>query len=164
MNPVYHIIHLHHTIRCCFLQTHRTDTEKDGLQTIMEEPVIRLRPHHALCSMHFAGKGYNEEFARNMSAIHQRLNSGKRQMVNIIMHRDSLCEFCPHDYDYACKREEKIQELDRAVAEACHIRSGQWLPWSELSALISEKLMPDGTLPGLCDNCEWHAVCEKQHK
>ena len=114
--------------------------------------------------MHFRGRGYNDEFTRNMAAIHRRLNSGERQMVNIIMHRDSLCESCPHDQDYACKKEEKIRELDLAVAEACHIRSGQWLPWSELDALIRENMMPDGTLPAVCRTCEWYSVCEKQHR
>lgn len=130
----------------------------------MEEPIIRLRPHHALCSMHYQGEGYDEEFARNMARIRQRLGSGQRQMIKIIMHRDSLCEHCPHDRDYACRTEQQVLELDRAIAEACGLRSGQWLPWDELNSRIRDRLMPEGTLPGLCEACRNYPVCAGQRR
>lgn len=128
----------------------------------MEESIIRLRPHHALCLRHFVGEGYDEAFIKNMTAIHRRLNSGQRQMVQIIFHRDSLCQACPHDVNYACDAEEKVRYLDAAVAEACRLRSGQWLSWQELCGLIDEHLASPGQMPDICSVCEWYGLCEKQ--
>ena len=117
----------------------------------MQEDIIRLRPHHALCLRHFVGKGYDEAFVENMTAIHRRLNSGQRQMVQIILHRDSLCQACPHDVDYACETEEKV-------------RSGQWLSWQELCDLIDRHMMAHGQMPACCQVCEWFDTCDGLHQ
>lgn len=129
----------------------------------MEETMIRLRPHHALCLRHFVGKGYSQEFVQNMTALHERLNGGNRQMVQIIMHRDSVCVACPHDVDFACESEEKVQRLDRAVADACGLRSGQWISWQELCQLIDDRVMPGGRMPDVCEICEWYSLCRGLH-
>jgi len=130
----------------------------------MEKTIIRLRPHHALCLRHFVGKGYSPEFVENTTRLHRQLNGGGREMVQIILHRDSLCEHCPHDRDYRCDSEEKVRYLDAAVAEVCGLRSGQWLSWQELCALIDEKMMPGAAMPEICQVCEWYDVCAAQHK
>ena len=130
----------------------------------MEEPIIRLRPHHALCLRHFVGKGYSEEFVRNMTSLHRRLNSGQRQMVQIILHRDSLCVACPHDKGFRCDTEEKVSQLDAAVASACGLRSGQWLSWQDLCALVDEHLMPGGRMPEICAICQWYELCKGLHE
>ncbi|MBQ9196763.1 MAG: DUF1284 domain-containing protein [Clostridia bacterium] len=129
----------------------------------MQEEIIRLRPHHALCLRHFVGKGYSPAFVENMTALHSRLNGGGRQMVQIILHRDSVCQACPHDIDYACESEEKVRYLDVAVADACGLRSGQWLAWQELCERIDRHLMPRGIMPRICEVCEWYDLCRGQH-
>lgn len=130
----------------------------------MQEDIIRLRPHHALCLRHFVGKGYSPAFVENMTALHKRLNGGERQMVQIILHRDSVCAACPHDIDFTCETEEKVRYLDAAVAEACGLRSGQWLSWRELCHLIDTHLMPRGNMPRVCEACEWYDLCKGQHQ
>lgn len=130
----------------------------------MEKPIIRLRPHHALCLRQFAGQGYDEAFVENMAAVHRQLSSGQRQMVQIIQHRDSLCEACPHDVDYACDWEDKVQHLDAAVAEACDLCSGQWLSWEELCALVDERVLTGDGMPDFCRVCEWCAACGEQRR
>ena len=132
-------------------------------EPMMQEDIIRLRPHHALCLRHFVGKGYSPAFVENMTALHARLNDGSRQMVQIILHRDSVCAACPHDVDFACETEEKVRALDATVAEKCGLRSGQWISWQELCALIDERLMPDGSMPQVCEICEWYSLCLRQH-
>lgn len=129
----------------------------------MEQSIIRLRPHHALCLRHFVGKGYSEEFVRNMTELYNRLNSGQRQMVQIILHRDSVCIACPHDVDFSCETEEKVRALDAAVADACGLRSGQWLSWQELCGLIDTRVMPGSVMPEVCRICEWYSLCAEQH-
>ena len=141
----------------------KDDTSAGVSINAMEQPIIRLRPHHALCLRHYVGKGYDAAFVENMNALHQRLNNGERQMVQIILHRDSLCAACPHDVDYACETEDKVQLLDAAVADACGLRSGQWLSWQELCRLIDERMMPGGSMPEICRICEWYDTCAAQH-
>jgi len=125
----------------------------------MDKPIIRLRPHHALCLRHYVGKGYTDDFIANMTEIHTRLNSGEREMVQIIMHRDSLCAPCPHQLDAACEREAWVQELDRSIAKACSLRSGQWLPWKDLCAIMDEHIFDTEKWRELCGDCPWHALC-----
>ena len=77
----------------------------------MNETIIRLRPHHALCLRHFAGKGYSDAFVANMAALHRRLGENPDHPVQIILHRDVLCEACPHDIDNICESEEKVRRI-----------------------------------------------------
>ena len=102
----------------------------------MEKIIIRLRPHHALFLHRHAGEQLSGEFAENMKEIYERLNSGEREMVQIIMHRDTLCRACPHEKDAACREEEKVLALDREIAARCSLRSGQWLSWEELRDIL----------------------------
>ena len=128
----------------------------------MNQSIIRLRPHHALCLCHYVGKGYNEAFVENMSEIHRRLFSGERQMVQIILHRDSLCSDCPKEHNAVCEREVWVQNLDRAVAKACGLRSGLWISWQELSALMDEKIFHTEEWDHLCTGCEWYDICHQK--
>lgn len=130
----------------------------------MEQTIIRLRPHHALCMRHYVGKGYSEDFTDNMSAIHARLNSGKREMVQVIMHRDSLCMPCPHQVDAACEHEQWVQQLDRTIAQLCSLKSGQWLPWRDLCAIMDDHIFNTGKWHELCADCPWHSLCEEVQK
>lgn len=128
----------------------------------MDEPIIRLRPHHALCIRHYTGKGYSDAFMENLRAIVERLNGSKHEMVQIILHRDSLCAACPRDHDGICEAEEKVRAFDRTIAVACGLRSGQWLSWAELCALIDTRILSSGGIKALCSECEGFSVCEKQ--
>lgn len=130
----------------------------------MEEPIIRLRPHHALCIRHFTGHGYSPEFTENMTRLIARLNSGNHVMVQIIMHRDSLCVACPHDHDHLCATEEKVRAFDQATAAACGLRSGQWLSWQELCALVDKHIFEPQRFDAICSTCEWYSLCQAQRQ
>lgn len=99
-----------------------------------------------------------------MTTLHRQLNGSSRQMVQIILHRDSVCQACPHDVDFTCDTEEKVRRLDAAVADACGLRSGQWISWQQLCALIDRHLMPRGSMPQVCEICEWYDLCLGLHQ
>ena len=126
--------------------------------------IIRLRPHHALCLRHYVGKGYDDAFVDNMNEIHARLMSGEREMVQIILHRDSLCRSCPHENDAACEKEDWVQHLDRAIAKKCGLRSGLWISWQELCAIMDEHVFDTDIWEKLCAECEWYDLCKKVHQ
>ena len=123
--------------------------------------IIRLRPHHALCLRHYVGKGYDDAFVENMSAIQSRQMSGESEMVQIIFHRDSVCRACPKEHDAACEREEWVQKIDRAIAAACSLRSGLWISWQELCEILDQHVLQTEMWEKLCDGCEWHNLCHK---
>lgn len=102
----------------------------------MEKTIIRLRPHHAVALYHFADRQPDRDYADNLEEIHARLSSGEREMVQIIMHRDTLCRACPREKDAACREEEKVLALDRQIAERCGLRSGLWISWEELCGIL----------------------------
>ena len=127
----------------------------------MDQPIIRLRPHHALCLRHYACKDCSNPFSENMAALHARLNSGNREMVQIILHRDSLCTVCPHQDNAVCEQEKKVLQMDKTIAGVCSIRSGQWLPWQELCAILDAQSFSEERCSELCARCPCHALCGK---
>ena len=127
----------------------------------MEKPIIRLRPHHALCLRHYVGKGYNDAFVENMNEIHARLSSGEREMVQIILHRDSLCCNCPKEHDAACEREAWVQKIDREIVRVCGLRSGLWISWQELCEIMDQHIFQTDVWGKLCEGCEWYDLCHK---
>ena len=130
----------------------------------MEKMIIRLRPHHAVALYHFADRQPDRDYADNLEEIHARLSSGEREMVQIIMHRDSLCAPCPHQVDAACERENWVQQLDRSIAAACSLKSGQWLPWKDLCAMMDAHVFEQEKWQELCAACQWYDLCREVHQ
>lgn len=121
--------------------------------------IIRLRPHHALCLRHYVGRGYDDAFIENMNEIHVRLSSGEREMVQIILHRDSMCRACPHEENAACEREDWVQNIDREIVKACSLRSGLWISWQELCDIMDEHIFNTDKWQQLCADCPWYSLC-----
>ena len=96
-----------------------------------------------------------------MAALHARLNSGKREMVQIILHRDSLCGVCPHQVNAACEQEESVLRMDKTIAHVCSLRSGQWLAWRDLCAMLDAQSFSAEKCGELCALCPCHSLCGK---
>ena len=54
----------------------------------------KIRAHHGLCLYYFKGKGYSEEFVRNMTKIKKELE--KNPLVLITDRADDVCTACPN--------------------------------------------------------------------
>ena len=50
---------------------------------------LKLRPHHALCVRFFEGKGYSEDFTKNMYSVIEKLNNDP--VIKIVFGYDDLC-------------------------------------------------------------------------
>ncbi|MFR5445010.1 MAG: DUF1284 domain-containing protein, partial [Butyricicoccus sp.] len=61
-----------------------------------DQGMIRLRPHHLLCTQGYSGKGYSTEFVQNMSAIVHSLRNVPGTRIRLVFGSDSLCAHCPH--------------------------------------------------------------------
>ncbi|MCH5323955.1 MAG: DUF1284 domain-containing protein [Eubacterium sp.] len=121
----------------------------------MKEYIIR--PHHGMCLAFFSGKGYSEEFVKNMTEIKSQL--AKNPLVCITGEADMLCAFCPNNKDGICTSEEKVREYDRQVLEKCGLSVGDVLPFLDFEKLVQENILLCGKRKEICGNCEWNELC-----
>lgn len=118
---------------------------------------VRLRPHHVLCSLGFAGKGYNDAFLANMAHIvtgQFRGPNGSDVQVVITGSADSICAPCPRRVGLGCEVQEAVDRLDRDHAAALAIAPGDTLTWGECVDKARTRVAPDD-LDTLCAGCQW---------
>ena len=60
--------------------------------------MIKLRPHHLLCTQGYSGKGYSKEFVENMTEIVKLIKNEKVQ-VQLIFSEDDICSKCPNLFE-----------------------------------------------------------------
>ena len=118
-----------------------------------------LRPHHALCTRFFTGKGYSPEFTRNMERVLGQLRGGAQ--VRMVAGADSLCAACPNLAQGVCSSAEKVERYDAAVLALCGIEPGRELNYAELSALVDRSILAPRLLDDVCGDCEWHSLCRE---
>ena len=51
--------------------------------------IVRLRPHHLLCILTFAGEGYSPSFVANFAAIAARIGAG--ETIELVAGPDDIC-------------------------------------------------------------------------
>ena len=81
--------------------------------------MINLRGHHLLCLQGFQGYGYNEEFTRNMTIIHEKLMNDE-ESIHLVNGLDDLCKYCPNLNKDICindRENEKILKMDKIVID-----------------------------------------------
>ncbi len=118
--------------------------------------VLTLRPHHLLCLRFFAGHGYSPAFVERMTAI-QAAASGNR-LIELVAGGDLVCEYCPH-FAEVCDSDEKSTAYDQAVLSACGLELNTRYRWSELSALIADRIFANDCFSEICPDCEWAEFC-----
>jgi hypothetical protein len=123
---------------------------------------IRLRPHHLLCLLTYAGKGYSAAFVANFNAIAARLSAGED--ILIVSGPDDICapllgEVGPH-----CLRD-SVTERDRQAAASVGTLLGypiaEGLELQLHSALLRNMrdAFSSGRIRGACGGCEWFDLC-----
>lgn len=121
----------------------------------------RLRPHHALCISFFEGKGYSEDFVRNMTEVITQLDSEDPPLI-LSPDADIICTACPNNNKGRCLTDEKVHRYDRAVLEQCGIAFDDSIHWHELSKMVSTKIVDEGKLSQICGDCCWHHICRNK--
>lgn len=124
--------------------------------------MIKLRPHHLLCTQGYSGKGYSSDFVVNMDAIVEKLRSEKSTQIEIVNSTDHLCSKCPNMMGVNwCKDDHKVLEYDRKVMEYFDLEEATYV-YQELIQKINEKMTPD-MMDDICGNCGWYPIsaCRK---
>ena len=99
---------------------------------------MELRYHHILCLPRFEGKGYSNDFCKNMQKIKDRY---EKQEVTFVEHCDDVCSCCPNNENGSCKEEEKVKKYDKKVKE-----------------LVENGITPTPSL--VCSDCKWYYICK----
>lgn len=124
--------------------------------------MIRLRPHHLLCTQGYSGKGYSTEFVQNMSAIVHSLRNVPGTRIRLVFGSDSLCAHCPHHTaDDLCETQEKVSRFDRKTVEYFDLHEGEYVYQDLIRAIDTQ--MTSVMLEDICRGCAWYPVsaCKK---
>lgn len=101
---------------------------------------MNIRYHHLMCIPRFQGKGYSEDFCKNMAEIKAQMEQGEK--INLVSRTDDICKYCPNQIDNICKSENKVLQYDLKVKEA-----------------LEKKKSID--ISKICYDCEWYSVCKE---
>ena len=121
---------------------------------------IKLRAHHGLCIAFFEGKGYDDNFIRNMKNVIATITQNPN--VTIVADEDIVCVACPNNNNGICDCNKKVDRYDEMVLRLCHIQSNTSLKWEAYMTLVKEKIIKTGKLSTVCGDCEWAYICLKK--
>jgi uncharacterized protein len=126
---------------------------------------IRLRPHHLLCMLTFAGKGYTPEFVRHFESVVSRIATGQ-EPIEIIEGPDEICSSLLAQADCHCDNASvklRDQQAAGAIGDLLQrpIRAGeQFIPDSNLIQNL-RSAFAQGTIRQACSGCQWKSLCDE---
>ncbi|GAA3654526.1 DUF1284 domain-containing protein [Asaccharospora irregularis] len=136
--------------------------------------MLEIRPHHILCMRAYQGKGYSEEFSKNMESIIKKIDvynknynksnnqnlfslRKRHKKVKIIFSLDSLCGKCPNNIgSNLCSSQERVEQLDKKVSDYFNIKEGIYV-YKELEDMVY-KNMTEEIFDDICKNCAWYHI------
>lgn len=123
---------------------------------------IRLRPHHLLCLLTYAGKGYSAPFVANYDRIAARMSQGED--ILIVEGPDDICAPLLDEADAHCRRTSVRERDDKAARDVggllhCSIEAGSRLSINEAWLHQMRGAFADGRTRQACAGCEWSDLC-----
>lgn len=122
--------------------------------------MIKLRPHHGLCIRHFEGKGYSEEFVKNMTLLIASLTDETE--VSLVIKKDDICKACPNWNNHQCDSQERVVRFDHQVLQYIGCRDGEMMTYGDFQALIEKHIINQDRFDLVCGDCEWGTICHKK--
>lgn len=117
--------------------------------------MLRLRPHHLLCTLTYIGRGYSPAFTANMDAICARLCTGETAII--VSGADDICAPL-HNTDQDHCRNASVTTRDTSAAADLGIVVGASLtPRAHLARW--RKDFSAGIIRSACTGCPWHDLC-----
>lgn len=117
--------------------------------------MLKLRPHHLLCTLTYIGRGYSPAFTANMGAVCTRLCVGED--VVIVSGADDICaplHNTEHDHCHTAS----VTARDTAAAADLGLTVGTVLaPRDHLPQW--RKVFAAGTIRRACTGCPWYDLC-----
>ena len=117
---------------------------------------VRLRAHHLLCILTFAGEGYSPAFTANMAEIVARIGAG--EPVEVIDGPDDICAPLAGSDD-AHFGQPSVIERDREAQRQLGLAGRLVLDAAAIAALRIQ--FAAGTIRGACAGCQWFGLCSE---
>lgn len=117
----------------------------------MSSNVIKLRPHHLLCTQAYQGYGYSKDFTTCMDHLVEVLPSSSVQLQQGV---DEICNPCPYKEGNKCSTEEKVTLMDQKVLSYFSLSYGE-IAYSSTISKIRE-LMSEEIFEDICSTCSWY--------
>lgn len=123
---------------------------------------VRLRPHHLLCLLTYAGRGYSPAFVANYDAVAARLSAGED--ILIVSGPDDICAPLLASGDAHCGRK-SVMERDKLAARevarwlAVPITAGATLRLDAARLATMRQGFAAGRIRAACAGCEWAGLC-----
>jgi len=120
---------------------------------------IPVRAHNLLCLLGYRGRGYDERFVGEMTALHEVLRAHPETRLEIRTSPDRLCAACPNLRGGGCTlggpgHEAHMRAHDEDVADRLALRPGDVVPWSVLLRRVAESIR-GADLAAICTTCPW---------
>ena len=125
---------------------------------------IRLRPHHLLCMLTFAGKGYTPAFVANFEQVASRIAAGD-EAIQIVDGPDDICAPLLTESTCHCHNS-SVTLRDRLAAAAISdllflpIDAGTHLSSAQNLLPILREAFVTGTIRQACIGCQWKPTCD----
>jgi hypothetical protein len=124
--------------------------------------VIRLRPHHLLCILTYAGKGYSPAFVANYDTLAARIGAGED--VLLVSGPDDICAPLLGEADAHCFNT-SVTERDRLASRDVGTLWGKAVAEGDILTLDAARLkrmreaFATQAIRSACPGCEWHDLC-----
>jgi hypothetical protein len=122
---------------------------------------VRLRAHHLLCILTFAGEGYSPAFVANLAAIVARIGAG--EPVELIDGPDDICAPLADTDDAHCQ-EPSVRRRDREALRGLAaadppLAGARPLVMDHVAIAALREQFAAGTIRGACAGCSWFGLC-----
>jgi hypothetical protein len=124
--------------------------------------VIRLRPHHLLCILTYAGKGYSPAFVTNYDVIAARIGAG--ETVSIVFAPDDICapllgEADTHCLNVSVTERDRLAARDVAALLGNSVQEGSILTLDVARLKRMREAFATHAIRNACPGCEWQDLC-----
>ena len=131
---------------------------------------MKLRVHHLFCSALYIGKGYSEDFCKNMNSVVRKLwaenphdenipqNEQKEddEKVELVICPDCICKECPNLTETGCSLDDNnVVSKDEKLAKRLGLEINRGYSVSELLHRTAVN-MTEEIFETSCHNCEWY--------
>ncbi len=121
---------------------------------------MRIRPHHLLCISRYIGKGYSEEFVRNMEKVIARLHGNEG--FSPVFSCDEICRCCPYNENGTCLAFVKVDRYDQAVARLLQLQNGKIYRYADIADEVRKRIFATEMFREICADCSWSGICHKE--
>lgn len=126
---------------------------------------VRLRGHHLLCLLTYAGKGYTPAFTAEFNQIAARIAGG--ESVLIVDGPDDICAALLDDPQTHCHNASVVARDAASVRDVGALLRGQTVREGDTLSLDSttiarmRRAFRAGQIRSACAGCDWAGLCSE---